>query len=48
MGRENSMCKGLEVGKACVARGIEMRLTRPDSAENAFVLILFLQLPGTQ
>lgn len=26
-----------EVGKACVARGIEMRLTRVDGAESAFI-----------
>lgn len=26
-----------EVGKACVARGIEMRLTKVDGAESAFI-----------
>ena len=34
LGKENSMCKGLEVGNACMAGGIgeclEMRLRRID------------------
>lgn len=38
------MCKSLEMGKTFVVAGIEMRLTRVDNVENAFVSILFLQL----
>ena len=47
-GRENSMCKGLEVGNACVAGGIgeclEMRLRRTDQVQNAFISSLCLHL----